>query len=82
MYSSGFLGKQRKACYMLPLDENVIVIHDSDPHTFVTWLFLMCVIFILYFIVSSVHNINRKKKLEEMKKKYEEKEADGNLDNI
>lgn len=67
---------------MASLSENVLVIHDQNPMTFNVWLFMMCAILLFYFIVSTVHDIKREQKLEELKKKYEEQKSDHDLDNI
>ena len=66
----------------MPVTENTIVIHDSDPNTFIVWIFIICAILLLYFVVTTVHDINRDAKLNELREKIEEERAKRGLESI
>ena len=66
----------------MTVSENILVIHDYEPLTFNIWLFIMCAIFILYFVVSTVHNINKEKRLEEVQKLYKKEQDQYELKDI
>ena len=57
---------------MNTLSENMLVIHDQNPVTFKVWLISMIAIFILYFLVSTIRDINREKKIEELTRQHEQ----------
>ena len=64
------------------VSSNVIVIHDQNPQGFTIWLFLMVVIFILYCVVTTVHDIRREKKLEEIRREIEARKEEKDLEEI
>lgn len=67
---------------MASITQNTIVIHDADLIAFNVWLFMMCAVLLAYFIVTTIHDIRREQKLEELKKKYEQKAEKHNLEDI
>lgn len=64
------------------VSSNVIVIHDQSPQTFTIWLFLMVVIFIIYCVVTTIHDIKREARLEEIRKEIEKEQEENNLEKI
>lgn len=64
------------------VSSNVIVIHDQNPQGFTIWLFLMVVIFILYCVVTTVHDIRREKRLEEIRREIEARKEEKDLEEI
>ena len=64
------------------ISENVLVIHDSEPKTLIIWLFMMCIVFILYCVVTTVHDIHRNERLEEIRKELERKKEERDLEKL
>ena len=51
----------------------IIKIYDNNgPDSLNMWLRIMALMFILYIVMSLVHDINREKKIEKLKKEQEE----------
>ena len=67
---------------MNSLSENIMVIHDVGPVSFKVWVFAMVALYILYFIVATIRDINREKKIELLRQKYEQDKQDESLENI
>ncbi len=67
---------------METISVNSIVIHDQSPKQLAIWLFMLCLMFILYFIVTTIHDMNREKKLDELKKKIEKEKEEKGLEKI
>ena len=67
---------------MEPIAENIIVIHDAEPKYFAIWLFMMCIIAIAYFVVSTMHDMNREARLEELREEIEREKERRQIDRI
>ena len=57
---------------MQTVSENVLVIHDQDPIGLTILLFFIALVFILYCVISTIYDIKREKRLEEIKRSFEE----------
>ena len=67
---------------MESLSENILVIHDSNPVAFKVWLFAMIALFVLYFLVATIRDINRERKIELLRQKHHEDGTDHSMDDL
>ena len=52
--------------------ETIKIYDNNGPDSLNMWLIIMALMFILYIVMSLVHDINREKKIEKLKKEQEE----------